>query len=104
MEKVQDLLHQDQLSHLLLPPVADKLINKVVSELIKCFDTHNQTSVSPLTMKFTAEPIPVPCASGAVISTVRLSLSVITIGYVVSKNVVSFGATSILKNLCAVIP
>ena len=55
-------------------------------------------------MKFTAEPIPVPPASGAVISTVRLSLSVITIGYVDSKNAVSFDAISSLKNLCAVIP
>ena len=53
-------------------------------------------------MKLTAEPIPVPPASGAVISTDRLSVPVITIGYVDSKKVVSFGATSTLKNLFAV--
>ena len=41
---------------------------------------HNQTSVSPLTIKFTADPIPVPPASGAVISTDRLSVPVNTIG------------------------
>ena len=55
-------------------------------------------------MKLTAEPIPDPPASGAAISTDKLSLSVITIGYVDSKNVVSFGARSILKNLFAVTP
>ena len=66
--------------------------------------SHNQTSVSPLTITFTAEPIPDPPASGAVICTVKLSLSVITIGYVDSKKVVSFGAISTLKNLFAVIP
>jgi len=53
-------------------------------------------------MKFTAEPIPVPPVSGAFTSTESVSLFVITIGYVDSKNVVSFGAISIVKNLFAV--
>ena len=55
-------------------------------------------------MKFTAEPIPVPPASGTEISTVRLSLSVTAIGYSGFKKVVSFDARSTLKNLSAVIP
>ena len=55
-------------------------------------------------MKFTAEPIPVPPVCGTFTSTDRVSLLVITIGYVDSKNVVSFGLRSILKNLFAVTP
>ena len=51
-------------------------------------DTHNQTSVSPLTMKLIAEPIPDPPEHCDF--TDKLSLSVITIGYVDSKNAVSF--------------
>ncbi len=58
--------------------------------------------MSPLTIKFTAEPIPVPPASGALTYTDSVSLFVITIGYDDSKNVVSFGAISIVKNLFAV--
>ena len=48
--------------------------------LLVLIEAHNQTSVSPLTIKFTADPIPAPPESGAVISTERLSLLVITIG------------------------
>ena len=55
-------------------------------------------------MKFTIDPTPTPPESGALISTDKLSLLVITIGYVLSKNVVSFGAISTLRNLFAVIP
>ena len=69
------------------------------------FNAHNYViSVSPLTIKFTADPIPVPPASGASIATDNESVDVNTIGYVDSKNVVSFAAKSRVKNLFVVCP